>query len=833
MDAQFFGGAGDQRGTGISVVNGNVMVVGSNGSAAQLVQYPTSLAGPSASSTLASTTSFTGVAGNGATTFAVGSALPPACGAVDSSGGIEQKPLFSRYDSAGAYVACQSANLFGYNGGESFQSAVVANEGGTPYVYVSGYGQSNGANNTAVLLKYNATGGNVWTRTPGDTGFTNNSNGAAVTLVAGSPVVAGYTHYPYTDPNATRGAIWRYDTAGNASPIIQTTFPAFFLGITHYAGNFYVVGNSFTPGVGGSENFLIQKYNAAGTLVWSMTSGGASTDVLTGIVAIGGSLYASGYTSSIGNGGTDAVVLKIDPSTGNTVCTTLLGGTLDDRANGVATDGTSLFVVGESRSFTYGGNGAGQNDLVVLKYAVQPTLSLFSADSQFASLTDIATDGKSGFFIAGSDGVGSGFDTAEVFRTGMNGGAATIFSAANAPLGITADDQYVYWIDPNGDPDATAIFRVPVGGGTRDKIYSGFATGQPVVDGSGIEYVPGSAGTLITADEVQGSVHRMTATNPVSSITSLGTRYGGYFDREHYNSVTVFGGIAYIADSGRSGFGDTPPRIDAIPVAGGSFTNLYTGTLPGFSPKGIVVAGNTIYMTSGNQILSMPTTGGTPTVFMADPQFGNLAGLTYHDDALYVCDNPTVGTAKVWKVDMRTIMNPFPLVHLNDFTAQRSMVTSATVTFSQPVAFVGNPADAFVVERTGPTGTTGNVTLSVDFSQSTAFETVAKITFSGSFTQYNSLIDGTYRLTVLAANVYDGCGLVLDGNADGLGGDNLVYDFHRLFGDADGNRTVDSSDFLAFRLAFLSNSPTFDFDGNGTVDSSDFLQFRLHFLQSV
>ena len=38
---------------------------------------------------------------------------------------------------------------------------------------------------------------------------------------------------------------------------------------------------------------------------------------------------------------------------------------------------------------------------------------------------------------------------------------------------------------------------------------------------------------------------------------------------------------------------------------------------------------------------------------------------------------------------------------------------------------------------------------------------------------------------------------------------------------------------LAFRLAFLSASPAFDSDGNGSVDSGDFLQFRLRFLQSV
>ncbi|MBX7104355.1 MAG: hypothetical protein K1X57_09740, partial [Gemmataceae bacterium] len=102
----------------------------------------------------------------------------------------------------------------------------------------------------------------------------------------------------------------------------------------------------------------------------------------------------------------------------------------------------------------------------------------------------------------------------------------------------------------------------------------------------------------------------------------------------------------------------------------------------------------------------------------------------------------------------------------------------------------------------------------------------------------NSLIDGTYNLTILADQFV---GLGFDGNNDGIGGDNYTLvgnpaaapKLFRLFGDADGNGQVTSADFLSFRLAFLGSSTAFDFDGNGSVDSGDFLQFRLRFLQSV
>ena len=40
---------------------------------------------------------------------------------------------------------------------------------------------------------------------------------------------------------------------------------------------------------------------------------------------------------------------------------------------------------------------------------------------------------------------------------------------------------------------------------------------------------------------------------------------------------------------------------------------------------------------------------------------------------------------------------------------------------------------------------------------------------------------------------------------------------------------VDGLDFGAFRTAFNTNNPIFDFDGNGIVDGLDFGQFRTRF----
>jgi hypothetical protein len=223
----------------------------------------------------------------------------------------------------------------------------------------------------------------------------------------------------------------------------------------------------------------------------------------------------------------------------------------------------------------------------------------------------------------------------------------TLYGGLTSPNDITTIGSQLFWIDANSGPITdTQILKAPKsGGGSITAIYTGALVGQPIVDGSGIT----TDGTrLYTADEVQGRVHRL---NPDGSgLTQLGgNRYGGFFDREHFNSIAVNDGIVYIADQGKSGFSDTPPRVQSIPVGGGSFSTLFTGDSATFSPNGIAVGSDTIFLTNRNQILEMPLTGGTPTLLVSDPRFStHLAGLTFFNDALYVAD----GAGAIWKVDL-------------------------------------------------------------------------------------------------------------------------------------------------------------------------------------
>jgi predicted outer membrane repeat protein len=187
-----------------------------------------------------------------------------------------------------------------------------------------------------------------------------------------------------------------------------------------------------------------------------------------------------------------------------------------------------------------------------------------------------------------------------------------------------------------------------------------------------------------------------------------------------------------------------------------------------------------------------------------------------------------IGASEVqWPVQAETVA-------VNGGAAQRSRVTELTVAFSHPVTLPANPAAAFRLTRVGP-GAPADVTFTVDLSGSTADGTVAKLLFAGALTESGSLIDGNYTLTVLSAQVTGLDGRALDGDRDGQAGGDSVTTFHRLYGDANGDRRVDNGDFFQLRSTFgrATGDPLYlaflDANGDGRVDNADFFAFRNRF----
>jgi len=166
-------------------------------------------------------------------------------------------------------------------------------------------------------------------------------------------------------------------------------------------------------------------------------------------------------------------------------------------------------------------------------------------------------------------------------------------------------------------------------------------------------------------------------------------------------------------------------------------------------------------------------------------------------------------------------------VVVNDGDAQRSVVTEITVNFSEIVVV---DASSFVL-----TNTTTNTQIVPTVTTSTIDgKTVAKLTFNGAGIIGGSLADGDYTLTTLDS-VLDSAGNQLDGDNDGDAGGSATDDFFRLFGDANGDRTVNMVDFFQFRNAFSGGpyNAAFDYNGDGLINISDFFQFRSGFGTSL
>src|SRR5262249_1369059 len=176
-------------------------------------------------------------------------------------------------------------------------------------------------------------------------------------------------------------------------------------------------------------------------------------------------------------------------------------------------------------------------------------------------------------------------------------------------------------------------------------------------------------------------------------------------------------------------------------------------------------------------------------------------------------------------------------VLINGGDAQRSRVTSVRVDFTELVTLPANPADAFQLQRQGH-----NALLGLTATATNDSVTHVTLTFGGALSDFGSLQDGRYTLTVFAAKVANANGS-LDGNCDGTGGDDFTLasasgsnpptNIFRFFGDIDGDGDTDAANFLSFRDVFLGISPyscARYFNHSGWVDAADFLQFRNGYL---
>jgi uncharacterized delta-60 repeat protein len=130
-------------------------------------------------------------------------------------------------------------------------------------------------------------------------------------------------------------------------------------------GGYVVAGFTESTGAGGNDVYIM-KLDTAGDRVWEKTFGGALNDAANSIQQTADGGYAvAGFTESIGAGGLDVYIMKLDTA-GELVWEKTFGGTLNDAANSVQQTADGGYVVA---GFTES-NGAGGSDVYILKIDV-------------------------------------------------------------------------------------------------------------------------------------------------------------------------------------------------------------------------------------------------------------------------------------------------------------------------------------------------------------------------------------------------------------------------------------------------------------------------------
>lgn len=264
--------------------------------------------------------------------------------------------------------------------------------------------------------------------------------------------------------------------------------------------------------------------------------------------------------------------------------------------------------------------------------------------------------------------------------------------------------------------------------------------------------------------------------------------------------------------------------------SGATFTGVTTGNQVGTPAAPINPQLGALQNNGGKTPTRLPLAG-SPIINAGDPAFASPPGPAFDQRG-----NP-FARVQFGRIDIGATeaqaARVLPIV-VNDGSLQRSRVTSLTVTFSSVVTLPPTPVNAFRLERTGP-GATGDVGLTVDSFSSTPTQTTVKLTFNGQFTDFGSLIDGNYRLTVFGNQVTGEGGLALDGNGDGTAGGDNTQTLFRLYGDINGDRTVNGLDLPDFRTAFGTSvgNPNYfaylDYNGDGVINGLDLAEYRTRF----
>lgn len=551
----------------------------------------------------------------------------------------------------------------------------------------------------------------------------------------------------------------------------------------------------------------------------------------------------------------------------------VITGNNDSKSPVVSQDGRFVAYVSRATDLVSGQSDANSATDVFLFDRVTGATTLISHAASSGGTTGngssdsptISRDGRYVAFLSGATNLVSGLtDTnaaIDVFLFDRTTGVTALVSrsaasavvsgnaASSAPT-IAGDGGYVSFVSSAtnlvaGQVDANAgtdVFLYNVAAGTT-RLVSG-AAGSSTTTANSRSLSP------VLSHDGRYVAYMSNGTNLIAGVTDS----NGQSDVFHYDGQT---GLAILVSHRSTSATMTAnnysqnPRISGdgrIVAYQSSATNLVSGQVDGNSGLDVFVfdratGANLLASHAANSTVTAGRSG--QTVFDSPPAInadGTLVAFSAGADDLVSGDFN--GTTDIFAFGSAPLAPPrVTTAVINAGAAQRSMVTSIAVTFNSAVAFAqpGNIAAAFQLSRIGG-GAVGGFTATASVVNGMTVVTLSG--FTGAETEFGSLGDGRFRLTV-RANQVSANGLALDGNGDGTAGDDyalagtVANGLYRLFGDANADGVVNAVDYGPFRNAFGSSTGQaayvewLDIDGDGFINAFDFARFRTRFGSGV
>jgi hypothetical protein len=308
-------------------------------------------------------------------------------------------------------------------GGEDWDFGSSLAQIDSTHFLIAGYSHSFGNGYELYLIKIDAHGDTMWTRTYG--GVNDDEAFETQQTAAGDFVIAGWTssygsglrdaYLLLTDANGDTS--WTRTYGGPARDIAYGVCATM-------DGGFVLVGETRSSGSGLSDLFLV-KADSQGDSLWANAYGGSEQEMGYSVIETADSGFiAVGFTESSGSGMGDIYILKTNAS-GDSIWAKTFGGPYDERAMRIehATD-SGFVITGYSSSF-----GAGGTDVYTLHISNNgdSIWALAHGGSQNECGYDIQAAPGGGYLIAGKTlSFGSGDE--DVYLLHLNDDGDTIWT---------------------------------------------------------------------------------------------------------------------------------------------------------------------------------------------------------------------------------------------------------------------------------------------------------------------------------------------------------------------------------------------------------------------